>query len=300
MANLLVNMLNVAGYDARRVWIGTRHLNYDYQTPSLAINNHMIAALKRDTGFIYLDGTETYCPLNEYAHRIQGRQVMIEDGDSFMLKRVPEYGPEYNLRTFKTTVSIDGKKLKASTEKVFKGESRINFIRSVNALELQDRERALYNYVSKDDITITPSNIKTSDISNREGTANISYDMEIVNHIIEAGNHKYINMEWEKDLMLLEFDTAKRSDFDIGEKFCERSETKLDVTGYTVEHLPTAVSYDNEFYKVVLNIKQQGSSLIYKKEIIFKQGYLPVSKLKEWNTVHADINKFYTDYIILK
>ncbi|MEI9945443.1 MAG: hypothetical protein WDN26_14655 [Chitinophagaceae bacterium] len=37
----------------------------------------------------FLDATETNIGFDEYAERIQGRQVLIENGDSYMLERVP-------------------------------------------------------------------------------------------------------------------------------------------------------------------------------------------------------------------
>ncbi len=300
MANLLVNMLHIAGYDARRVWIGTRHLNYDYSTPSIAVNNHMIAALKRDTGFIFLDGTETWCPFNQYAHRIQGRQVMIENGDTFLLYNIPEYGPDFNLENVAISASISGKEIKASTEKTYNGESRLNFIRQVNDLELQDREKALYNYVSNRNIDLKPSNIKTSDIRNREGKATLSYNLDISNHIIESNGKKYVNIDWERDLQHLEFDTAKRSDFDFGEKICQKMEVKLDLGNLKVDYMPANINVNNEFYKIHMGLAVQGNTLVYKREIIIKQGYIPVSELKNWNDLHAKMNSFYNDYIILK
>jgi len=41
---------------------------------------------------LFLDGTEKYIPVNEYAFRIQGRQVMIENGDKYLLKTIPDAG----------------------------------------------------------------------------------------------------------------------------------------------------------------------------------------------------------------
>lgn len=300
MANLLVNMLKLAGFDARHVWIGTRHLNYDYSTPSLVVDNHMIAAVKRDTGFLFLDGTENYCPLNQYAFRIQGREVLIEDGDSFVLKKLPEYNPEYNLTAGKVNMNIEGNLLKASVEKTFHGEGRLDFVRSINDLKLQDRESALYRYTSENNVSITPSNIKTSDIADRESPATLTYDLSIDNHIISSGDKKYISIDFENDLKSLDFDTTKRTDFDFGEKLCIKSETRLNIGSASVVHLPEMVMVDNEFYHVVLAVRQSGSELIYKREIISKKGYLPTSGLREWNEVSKKINQFYNDYIIIK
>ena len=44
MANLLTCMLRSIHLDARRCWIGTKHIAYDYSTPSLSVDNHMICA----------------------------------------------------------------------------------------------------------------------------------------------------------------------------------------------------------------------------------------------------------------
>jgi hypothetical protein len=48
MANLTKQMLKLAGFDARLSWIGTKHISYDYTTPSLAVDNHMICTLLHD------------------------------------------------------------------------------------------------------------------------------------------------------------------------------------------------------------------------------------------------------------
>ena len=56
-ANLLKEMLKLAGYDARLTWIGTSDLPYDYTLPSLAVDNHMICTLILDGKRYFLDGT---------------------------------------------------------------------------------------------------------------------------------------------------------------------------------------------------------------------------------------------------
>lgn len=78
MANLVKNMLKVAGYDARLTWIGTSRIAYDYSTPSLSVDNHMICTLLLGNKQYFLDPTEKYCPLDDYAERIQGRPVILK------------------------------------------------------------------------------------------------------------------------------------------------------------------------------------------------------------------------------
>ncbi len=58
MANLTKQMLKEAGFDARLVWIGTKRIAYNYSTPSLSVDNHMICALIKDKDTLFLDSTE--------------------------------------------------------------------------------------------------------------------------------------------------------------------------------------------------------------------------------------------------
>lgn len=300
MANLLVNMLKIAGFDARHVWIGTRHLNYDYSTPSLAVDNHMIAAVKRDTGFLFLDGTESYCPLGEYAHRIQGRQVLIADGDKFVLSRVPEYGPEFNLTESKITVNLADRTLQAHVDQVMSGESRLDFIRSLNSLRTQKRDHALYSYIGENNISLTPSNIQNSALDVREGKSTLSYDLKIEDHVVRSGDKVYINLDWEKDMIGADIDTGRRTDLDFHEKTCIKSEMYFQLGSLKPDHIPADVSEENDYYKIVLRMAQSGNTLIYRKEIILKKGYLPVSEFKRWNAVNQKMKLFYQDYVILK
>ena len=100
MANLTKCLLTSQGYDARLCWIGTNHIAYDYSIPSLAVDNHMICALYFKNKLYFLDATETNSGFEEYAERIQGRQVLIENSDKYVLEHVPQTNlhPKYGNR----------------------------------------------------------------------------------------------------------------------------------------------------------------------------------------------------------
>ena len=38
----MAEMLKAIGLDGRLCWLGTNHIAYDYSTPSLGVDNHMI------------------------------------------------------------------------------------------------------------------------------------------------------------------------------------------------------------------------------------------------------------------
>src|SRR5690606_8805548 len=111
MANLTKQMLIEAGFDARLTWIGTNRIAYDYSTPSLSVDNHMICTLYNNNKPIYLDGTEKFNAYKEYANRIQGKQVLIENGDEFILKVVPQVNANFNKETVTYELTLENEQL---------------------------------------------------------------------------------------------------------------------------------------------------------------------------------------------
>jgi transglutaminase-like putative cysteine protease len=112
MGNLLVVMLRAIGYDARLCWLGTNHVAYDYSTPALCVDNHMIAAWMRNGKPMYLDGTEKFIRFGETAERIQGRQILIENGDNYLLERVPVAHHDQNTSIEERILHVEGQDLK--------------------------------------------------------------------------------------------------------------------------------------------------------------------------------------------
>jgi len=126
MANLTKELLRSQGLDARLCWLGTNHIAYDYSTPSLAVDNHMICALIYKGKTYFLDATETYLGLNDYAERIQGRQVLIEDNDKYILTNVPTTTYMQNLDSEKRVLSIQGDGLTGTVTQEWRGEEKEN------------------------------------------------------------------------------------------------------------------------------------------------------------------------------
>ena len=135
MANLIKQMLTLAGFDARLTWIGTKRIAYDYSTPNLSVDNHMICTLIKDGQKIYLDGTESFNSLGSYAERIQGKQVLIENGEECIVATIPVQPASINKEQTNYELRIEGEQLIGKATKCFNGESRSNFLYRYNTLK---------------------------------------------------------------------------------------------------------------------------------------------------------------------
>ena len=100
MANLIVNMLKLAGVKAYHTWIGTRDLPYKYsKVPTPLVDNHMIATyISADKQYYFLDATSDHTPFGLPSSMIQGKEALIGlDPTHYEVKMIPEIAKEKNV-----------------------------------------------------------------------------------------------------------------------------------------------------------------------------------------------------------
>src|SRR5690606_23190075 len=128
MANLTKAKLKVAGFDARLTWIGTNRILYTYEIPTMAADNHMICTEYIGDKHYILDPTEKYIALGHHAERIQGKEMLIEDGPGYVVSKVPVEDPKRNLVLRSETLSIDGDLLRGEGQVNYNGESKTQIL----------------------------------------------------------------------------------------------------------------------------------------------------------------------------
>jgi transglutaminase-like putative cysteine protease len=127
MANLVTEMLKLAGLEAYMTWIGTRHIPYDYTLPSLAVDNHCISTVILGGKEYFLDATEKYIPFGDYAWRIQGKEVLIGKGEKHDIKKVPVQDIDKSKILTQTTFTLSNDVLKGHVKVTLTGEQRTGF-----------------------------------------------------------------------------------------------------------------------------------------------------------------------------
>ncbi len=299
MTNLTTAMLKKAGFDARRTWIGTRRIAHDYSTPNLSVDNHMICTLFLDGKTYYLDATETYVPFGEYAERIQGRQVMIEDGAKFMLKKVPVHKAIHNKKSYVRNMKIEGDNLIGNVVEIYKGQSRTSFLQAFNSLESNNKKDALESYLKSDDGNYILSNIKTSDLTKREKDIEIKYDYKLKNAVSSFDDEMYIDLDYDKDFGGLDLEKRKTAYQLYSKTYFEAKNTLEIPQGYKIDKLPENLQVDNEDFKVNINFKKEGNKLIYTKKFIFPNALIKKENIKKWQEFYVKLKQFYNSQLTL-
>ena len=308
MANLTKEMLLIAGYDARLTWLGTRDLPYTYDIPSLVVDNHMICTVIVDDEKIFLDPTEKYSDLYNYALRIQGKEVLIENGDKFIVEKIPEFPMNHSQELININLTLEGDKIKGKGKTKFTGNKKSEMYYYLANTPTNKKDLFFQNYITNENknIKIDIEEIPTNE--SREKDIEIDYSVELNNRIIDLGKELYIGIEL--DFAFNNYDMAKDRTraFEFSRKTSIEGETTLDLpTGMSVKYLPSPVEIDNKDYKFQLsyiskeNPKVAGeTTLHYLKSIEIKNEILLPEQFEDWNKTIAKVKEFYGDQIILE
>jgi hypothetical protein len=301
MAHLTKEFLNALGFNARLCWIGTNHIAYDYSTPSIAVDNHMICALLYHEKTYFLDATENYIGFNEYAERIQGRQVLIEDGDKYIYTKVPSTTYLQNLDAEKDVLSIKGVNLEGDVSREWKGEEKEYIFTQLNSIKKEKSTDAFTRFLSNDNKNYVISNFTTSSLSDYDKPLTVKYNMQHNNVVSSFGNELYVDIDPRKDFGNFTFDLKERSqDYWFSYKKNTQVEIQLNIPAdYAVTAMPPNLSIKNDDYEFVATITKFPNKLVYTKNIIVKNPRLSKSKFEQWNNDVEKLKVFYNEQIVL-
>ena len=299
-ANLLKTMLTIAGFDARLTWIGTSDLPYDYSLPSLVVDNHMICTVILNGKHYFLDGTEEFIALNDYAQRIQGKQVLIEDGKGHMLDRIPEFSADRNKENRINKMTVTDNQILGTATTEYNGESKISVQSAYASIKNDKKSESLSSFVRSGNSNIEVSNITNTDFNDRQKPLQLKYDFKANNQVTKTGNELYIVMDWDKDFADLDMPADRKNDYEFNQKYYLTEQSELIIpAGYKVDYIPAAFKKSSPGYSFEGTFLNKGKSILYTKTIVINKPILKKSDFESWNAFIADINKFYNDQVVL-
>jgi hypothetical protein len=301
MANLTKEMLKVAGYDARLTWIGTKKIMYDYSIPSLSVDNHMICTVFLGQKKYYLDATEKYIPFGENAERIQNRPVMIEDGDKFILDKVPESEKFRDTELRQMIMSVNGEELQGTYKVTLNGEVKKNFLYGYNYTQNDKKGDFISDYITDKNKNLKISKLKLPNLEERSGSLILECAYTFVSAISSFNNEYYLDLDPAKYLKNWDVKETRQSDMDFGEKLHKKYFIELQIPeGFKIASLPENLTISDPEFSFIINYKAEGNKIIYNKELIIHQGIIKKSSFSKWNAAIKQLTRAYENQIVLK
>ncbi len=301
MANLACQMLKSLGFDAKLAWLGTNHLVYDYSTPSLCVDNHMICAVFLEGKPVLIDPTETYLGMEENAQRIQNREILIENGEQYINYKNPEKTYTQNAFYISKELSMEDADLTGSIHYLLKGESKADFLSSYNQIKINHSEQALLNYLANGDMNYQIGLTDKPELKNYDKDIEIKGNLKQKNSVLKFSDEYYIDLDHDKEFKTMKFSNEKRhSDVFFPYKFNIKHQVKLKLpVGFKLKSKPTDLYIDNKKYRFKAMYEQGGGYVLYNKELIIKDTHLEKAEIEQLNNDLKALSNFYKESIIL-
>jgi transglutaminase-like putative cysteine protease len=300
MANLAKAMLKVAGFDARLSWLGTNSINYDYSLPTLAVDNHQICTVFLDGETYFLDPTEKFVGISSVAERIQGKPVMIENGEYCLLDTIPVLPSEHNLKQYKISFAVENGRLTGNYHAKYEGNSMLDLFRFLNSNEKNKEAKLLGDYLDRGRKNVNFSSLEYENLYKRSVPFTIDASLEMESSVITFSDELYIEIDPYKEFNYFSIEEKRVDDFYIGEKIDLAAEISLQIpSGYQVKHLPGELSLSTDYYSIKCSYELVGNKVKYVKSFRFNQSIIPVEEFNDWNAAIKRLNQFYEDQIVL-
>jgi len=294
MANLLTEMLKIAGYDAHFSWIGTRQIPYSQNMPALCVNNHAICTLYLGGKTYYLDGTESYGPFNENAFRIQGKEVMISNGDKFDIKKVPLAPPEENKLSTKADFLLANDKLTGKIKVALTGNQRTEFHQEYQVLPGTSQKEFLNQYLEFGNDNLVAANVKTSDLNNRELPVTIDGDVDFTNTVNNISGDKYVGIDFfpkSLDKFVPDEKRIEGYDLDIIVQFEDEISLTIPADKKFVDK-PDNLELKFDGYEFKGEYTVTGNKLVLKKQLTIKNSIIKKADFSNWTKFLGSIKEF--------
>jgi hypothetical protein len=294
MANLLTELLKIGGYDAHFTWIGTRSIPYSQSLPALCVNNHAITTLYYGGKTYYLDGTESYVPFTENAFRIQGKEVMISKGDQFDIQMVPLTTPGENTLYTKGDFILSNDKLSGKVSVKLTGNQRTEFHQSYQSLPQSSQKEYLNDYLEFGNDNMIATNIKTSDLKNREIPVTIEGDVDFSNTVNTISGDKYVSVDFfPKTLDRFIPDEKRVEGYDLDDIIQFQDEISLTIPAdRQIIDKPENLELKFDGYEFKGEYILTGNKITLKKNLLIKNSVIKKGDFANWTKFIESIKEF--------
>lgn len=294
MANLLTELLKLAGYDARFTWIGTRQLPYPQSLPALCVNNHAITTLYYKGKEYFLDATEKYVPFGENAYRIQGKEALVAGGDKFEIKTVPTTTANEHKIYTKAEFTLNEDLLRGNINVTLTGNERKDFHQFYQDLPITGREKFLNSYLEFNNDNVQASDIKTSDLANRDIPVTISGNILLSNTVQTISNDKYINLDFfPKTLERYMPDEKRKRGYDFDYVLSFDDEFSLTIPAdKQFSDIPEKLELKQNGYEFKGEYVVSGNKITLKKQLVLKNSIVNNSDFDNWKKFLESIKTF--------
>ncbi len=303
MANIITEMMQIAGLETHLTWIGTRDIPYSYlDVPTPLSDNHMIATYIDNGKYYFLDATNKYIPFSYPSSSIQGKEAMVNTGtNGFEIILVPEMESTKNMISSKVFINLEDDKIKGNWTTDYSGYFKTSVSYTLARLEEKEKMKYLTEYYEKGNNKFQLEKFEDTNLGDREKNLIVTYDFNIRDYAKINDDEIYINMILDK--YYYKDNIEKDRKYSIEKRFKSNINCTVELTipdGYYAYYVPKDESYEHEMFDFKLNYSKSQNSITVHYQLNMNHLLLTKEYFDEWNEMVEKINSAYSEVVGLK
>lgn len=305
MSSLLVSLCQAAGLDAHYTWIGTRDLPYTYaETPLPMADNHMICAVRLDSRWTFLDGTDSDLPFGLPPAALQGKEALISlDATRYEVVKVPETNAAQNtvVDSTRLTVSTDGS-LAGDVYIAYTGYPAWDLTGLMRFSDPTERDRTFRGLTSRGSNKYAQRSFDYKAAGSNE-PFRIGSSFELKDYARALDGELFVNLNLQHTYESDAVDVTKRA-VPIQQEYKQRVRqvTVLDIpAGYKVTYMPPAVSASEpSLWSYRIRYEQTAKSVMLIKEYEMVTLMIEPTQFAAHNRMVEALRKAYKESVVLE
>ncbi|MEQ9405818.1 MAG: transglutaminase domain-containing protein [Cyclobacteriaceae bacterium] len=284
MSSLLVGLLRSVGIDANYTWIGSRDLPYSYlEIPSPIVDNHMIASVEIDGSRVFLDATGNYTPLGFPTSMIQGKECLVNKGDSYEIVSVPVIEKERNQMIDTSEVWIEDGNLFGRGRTYLTGLAKVaNTYKMIQKTQKKEDDY-IRRLLSRGSNKFFLDFHEVFNLDDLDKEIEVVHEFRVEDYYKEVNDRVYVNLCLDKSLLndlIKDREVPKENDY----KYINRSVTHFQIPeGYVVSDVPQNSSGDFEVFGYSITYVSEAERLTVTKDFFVDYLLLEVDQFDQWN-----------------
>lgn len=302
MASIICEMAKYAQIpNVNFTWIGSRELPYSYSDlPTLAVDNHMIASYIHNNEVVYLDATDSHVPFGLPSGFIQGKEALIAQNDSYIIKKVPEISATANASTDSINLQLINDKLTGNATYTSNGLLATNY-RNMIGDNQKLRKDFVKSLVEKGNDKFKLVSFNEIDFDKPDQPYSIDYVFELENYLVKSGNEVYVNLLLNKPILSTEIEKTRMLSLDLELLLEHNNIISLSVPKTTqVTYLPENVSFENDLLKYTINYQKKETEVSVNYQISTRKTIIHPVDFKLWNESIQTLKEHLSENLILK
>ena len=274
--------------------------------PALAALNHAVCTVFHRGDTLFLDPTTHYLPLGAMPDALQGREAMVEQGDSCLLLAVPTLPPSASTDSLHYDISIDRQQLNIRAAASWSGSLKELALRSYDQQASPDkgewRERWLRlggkgRKAARSEWTMT-----AADSLQAAAWARLTGTLTDEGAVTTAGGECYVGLHPGGDPICTPIDTAKRvNDAELPFRCRIVREARLALPqGYRVKWLPERFDLTLPQGTLHCSFSQAGGEVVFRKVADISDKHIRHADIAQWNDALRRWNDAANQQIILE